>query len=334
MLDAGCDPIAMLDAADAGNSDDSVEDENWEMPAGQILRDWLLQRAAGPALPCARLHATLQPALSTELENTSKALIAGEHDLGTLTLPGGTFSSRLLAATRIADATALGFVMGHYRSPVDENALASEAERMLKHRALWPTFLEALHEFRALQESIDRYLGDGQTLLTRAAQSGDLALMDVLIGLGARLNMPAADGDYPLMAAVKNRQWDAAIKLVNLGARHALSDRHARSLAFHVCQGFSQVGGPRDADRAATLIEMLLDQGMAFDQVNPDNQSRARFPTLADLLVSNPQGLIYLATFQGTAMPSGANPARTERLVKAIMDNTRRRGTQQPDRQL
>ena len=334
MLDAGCDPIAMLDAADASKSDDSVEDENWEMPAGQILRDWLLQRAAGPALPCARLHATLQPALSTELENTSKALIVGEHDLGTLTLPGGTFSSRLLAATRIADATALGFVMGHYRSPVNENALASEAERMLKHRALWPTFLEALHEFRALQESIDRYLGDGQTLLTRAAQSGDLALMDVLIGLGARLNMPAADGDYPLMAAVKNRQWDAAIKLVNLGARHALSDRHARSLAFHVCQGFSQVGGPQDADRAATLIEMLLDQGMAFDQVNPDNQSRARFPTLADLLVSNPQGLIYLATFQGTAMPSGANPARTERLVKAIMDNTRRRGTQQPDRQL
>jgi hypothetical protein len=55
---------------------------------------------------------------------------------------------------------------------------------------------------------------------------------------------------------------------------------------------------------------------------------------LADLLVSNPQSLVYLATFQGTSVPSGANPARTERLLMAIMNNTSRRGTLHPDRLL
>jgi ankyrin repeat protein len=229
---------------------------------------------------------------------------------------------------------ALGFVMGHYRSPADEDALASEAEQMLKRRALWPSFLEAVQDFQALQDNIDRYAGDGHTLLTSASQAGDLALMEVLIGLGARLNMPASNGDMPLMAAVKAGQWDAAIKLLNLGARHALADRQARSLAFHACQGFAHVNDPRQADRAATLIEMLLDRNVAFDQVNPDPQSRKRCPTLADLLVSNPQSLVYLASFQGTSMLSGANPMRTERLVRAIVENTGRRGVQHLDRQL
>jgi ankyrin repeat protein len=337
MLDAGCDPIAMLDAADAtegSKSDDSAEDEKWEMAAREALHGWLLQRAAGPGTPFARLHATLQPAFSMEVENASQALIAGQHDLATLTLSGGTFSSKLLVATRLANATALGFALGHYRSLADEDALASDAERMLKRGALWPLFLEALQDFRALQDDIDRYGKDGQTMLTSAAQGGDLARMDVLIGLGARLNMPAADGDMPLMAAVKAGQWDAAIKLLNLGARHALADRQARSLAFHACKGFAQVTDPRQADRAATLIEMLLDKNVAFDQVNPDPQSRARCPTLADLLVSNPQSLVYLASFQGTSMPSGANPARTQRLVWAIVDNTGRRGVQHADRRL
>ena len=101
-----------------------------------------------------------------------------------------------------------------------------------------------------------------------------------------------------------------------------------------VCQGFAQLTDSRQADRAATLLEMLLDRNVAFDQVNPDPQSRARFPTLADLLASNPQSLVYLATFQGTSVPSGANPARTERLLMAIMNNTSRRGTLHPDRLL
>jgi ankyrin repeat protein len=136
-------------------------------------------------------------------------------------------------ATRLANAAALGFALGHYRSPADEDALASDAERMLKRGALWPSFLDALQDFRALQDDIDRYGNDGQTMLTSAAQGGDLARMEVLIGLGARLNMPAADGDMPLMAAVKAGQWDAAIKLLNLGARHALADRQARSPFMH-----------------------------------------------------------------------------------------------------
>ena len=338
ILDAGCDPIAMLDAIDASDDDDDDDDntknENWELTARETLHHWLLQRAARPGLSNACLHAALRPASSVELENTSKALIAGEHDLDTLTLPAGAFSSRLFAATRLADAMALGFAMGHYRSSVDENALASEAQRMLEREALLPLFLTALQEFQILQDNIDRYTGDGHTLLSSAAQAGDLALMEVLIGLGARLNMPAANGDMPLMAAVKARQWDAAIKLLNLGARHALADRQARSLAFHVCQGFAQLTGSRQADRAAMLIEMLLDRNVAFDQVNPDPQSRARFPTLADLLASNPQSLVYLATFQGTSVPSGANPARTERLLRAIVDNTGRRGTRHADRRL
>lgn len=338
ILDAGCDPIAMLDAADASDdvvdSDDNTKNENWRLTARETLRDWLLQRAARPGLSSACLHAALQPASSAEMENTSKALIAGEHDLDTLTLPAGAFSSRLFAATRLADAMALGFAMGHYRSSVDENALASEAERMLEREALLPSFLTALQEFQILQDNIDRYTGDGHTLLTSATQAGDLALMDALIGLGARLNMPAANGDMPLMAAVKARQWDAAIKLLDLGARHALADRQARSFAFHVCQGFAQLSDSRQADRAATLLEMLLDRNVAFDQVNPDPQSRARFPRLADLLVSSPQSLVYLATFQGTSVPSGANPARTERLLRAIMNNTSRRGTLHPDRGL
>lgn len=342
ILDAGCDPIAMLDTADAGdgdgdgdsNSDDSTEGENCGMAARETLHRWLLQRAARPGLSCACLHAALQPASSAELEHTSKALIAGEQDLDTLTLPAGAFSSRLFAATRLADAMALGFAMGHYRSSVDENALASEALRMLEREALFPSFLTALQQFQILQDNIDRYTGDGHTLLTSAAQAGDLALMDALIGLGARLNMPAANGDMPLMAAVKARQWDAAIKLLHLGARHALADRQARSLAFHACQGFAQLSDSRQADRAATLIEMLLDRNVAFDQVNPDPQSRTRFPRLADLLVSSPQSLVYLATFQGTSVPSGANPARTEKLLRSIMNNTSRRSTFHPDRRL
>lgn len=335
ILDSGCDPIAMLDAADASDDDDdSNGNENWRLTARETLHDWLLQRAARPSLSSACLHAALQPASSAEMENTSKALVAGEHDLDTLTLPASAFSSRLFAATRLADAMALGFAMGHYRSSVDENALASEAERMLEREALLPSFLTASQEFQILQDNIDRYTGDGHTLLTSAAQAGDLALMDALVGLGARLNMPAANGDMPLMAAVKARQWDAAIKLLDLGARHALADRQARSLAFHVCQGFAQLSDSRQADRAATLLEMLLDQNVAFDQVNPDPQSRARFPRLADLLFSSPQSLVYLATFQGTSVPSGANPARTERLLRAIMNNTSRRGTLHPDRGL
>jgi ankyrin repeat protein len=339
ILDAGCDPIAMLDAADAidrdeDDDDDSTGNEKWRLTAREILHDWLLKRAARPGLSSACLHTALQPASSAELENTSKALIAGEHDLDTLTLPAGAFSSRLFAATRLAGAMALGFAMGHYRSSVDENALASEAERMLEREALLPSFLTALQEFEILQDNIDRYTGDGHTLLTSAAQAGDLALMDALIGLGARLNMPAANGDMPLMAAVKARQWNAAIKLLALGARHALADRQARSLAFHVCQGFAQLTDSLQADRAATLIEMLLDRNVAFDQVNPDLQSRVRFPRLADLLASNPQSLVYLASFQGTSVPSGANPSRTERLLRAIMNNTSRRGTLHPDRRL
>jgi hypothetical protein len=71
MLDAGCDPIAMLDAADAtdaSKSDDGAEDEKWEMAAREALHGWFLQRAAGPGTPFARLHATLQPAFSMEVE--------------------------------------------------------------------------------------------------------------------------------------------------------------------------------------------------------------------------------------------------------------------------
>lgn len=343
ILDAGCDPIAMLDAAesaDAADSMDSTDDQSsaarkdLATAAVDTLNRWLLQRASSPALPCPRLHATLRPADPVDVDNASAALIAGEHDIASLVLPAGLSSARQRTAAHLANATALGFALGHYRSLADQGALDGNVERLLKRKALWTLFVPAVQEFQALQDNIDRYCDDGQTMLTRAAQSGDPALMDVLVGLGARLNVPAADGDYPLMAAVKSRQWDAAIKLINLGARHALSDRHARSLAFHVCQGFAQVGGPQDADRAATLIEMLLDRDTAFDQLNPDPQSRMRYPTLADLLASNPQSFIYLATFQGTAIVSGANPARTERLVKAILDNTHRRGTQQADRQL
>lgn len=337
ILDAGCDPNAMLDAAafaHAADQERGDHERKWADDACGLLANWLQQRAWTPALHCPRLHATLHPARSSEVNQIVMALIAGEHDIASLHPPAGSFATRQSAAACLADAAALGFVLGHYRSPVDEEALDGDAKRHLKQKKLWPLFVPAMQQFQALQDAIDRYCEDGQTLLTRAAQAGNLALVDVLIGLGARLNMPAADGDYPLMAAVKNRQWDVAIKLIKLGARHELADRQARSLAFHVCQDFTQLGGPPDADRAATLIEMLLDRDVAFDQVNPDPQTRKRFPRLADLLVSNPQSLVYLASFQGTATPSGANPARTERLIKAILDNTGRRGTQQTDRRL
>jgi hypothetical protein len=231
-----------------------------------------------------------------------------------------------LGKQRLLHSLALGFMRGHHCAAGDAQQLDPGIRVALQQAELWTPFLEALAASTTIQEDIDRFQGHGHTLLTQAAQSGNIKVIDILAKLRADIHLPDSKGDTALLAAAKARQWDACACLLQLGAKPNRTDRDGCSSLFHIARAFTEVSDSVQADHLASLIESLLKAGFVFDQANPDTQTRGACPTLADLLCSNPQSLAYLALFEGSEA-TGANPARTMQFVQAIMANTHRRRT-------
>src|SRR5690606_38019087 len=108
-----------------------------------------------------------------------------------------------------------------------ENELYLKATPNLTPR-LTPYISMALQLPRVFEaEGLNRLIpGARDTLLTRAAKTGDLAAAEQLLNLGAHVNQINADGYSPLMAAVEMQH----LELVRLLLQHGAKPNQSRYL--------------------------------------------------------------------------------------------------------
>lgn len=72
----------------------------------------------------------------------------------------------------------------------------------------------------------------GMTPLIYAARSGCVACIDALLDAGADIDLPNPDGVTPLMTAIDNVRFDAAMRLIERGANPHLSDWWGRTALY------------------------------------------------------------------------------------------------------
>lgn len=217
----------------------------------------------------------------------------------------------------LANAIALGFTAGHYRStpPPLWQALqqgqawlaglafgASESRQdaieldagishELEAMGLWNEFLNTLETLRKLKADPDGVHLDNLTLLGWAARDGDLPMIRYLVALGANIHLRSPNGDAPILAAARAGQWAACAELLSLGAMPYRVDRNGYPALFHIASAFA------NSDTAslalARLIRYLRLKHFRFDipVPNPDDETRTENPTvlISDILVSNPE---------------------------------------------
>ena len=150
----------------------------------------------------------------------------------------------------LANAIALGFTAGHYRStpaPLWQPVLQTRAWlaglafganqsrqeaieldagicHQLESMNLWNGFLDAAENLRWLQADPDAAQLDKLTMLGYAARDGDLSMIKTFIGMGANIHLRSANGDAPILIAAKAGQWAACAELVSLGAMPLMVD--------------------------------------------------------------------------------------------------------------
>jgi hypothetical protein len=133
-----------------------------------------------------------------------------------------------------------------------------------------------------------RWVGDPapETPLHWAASSNDVAVLDALLDAGADIEAPGAvlGGGSPLADACGFRNWDAARRLVERGARTRLKDAAALGLVDRVDAAFSDPVPP-DGDEIAQAFwsachggqphtaEYLLEHGADINRVGWDDKT-------------------------------------------------------------
>jgi len=118
-------------------------------------------------------------------------------------------------------------------------------------------------------DNINRWQVSGQTLLTRAAQAGDLPLVEALITCGAASHLPDQHGNNALHAAVKAGKWSVCSYLIKRGANPNSSDRSGVSSLTYLAQAFA-TGDEETAMIVAKIIAPLLAKGYRLDRVIED----------------------------------------------------------------
>ncbi len=168
-----------------------------------------------------------------------------------------------------------------------------------------PTSVELLVQAGANVNA--RFRGDHEeTPLHWAASSDDVGVLDALLDAGADIEAPGAviGGGTPLADARGYKQWRAAFRLVERGARTTLVDAATLGLLDRVSGAFAngEPPGPDDVDAAfwgachggrTETAEFLLGHGAQLNRVPPwaqltplDAAERERAEDLVTLLRS------------------------------------------------
>ena len=134
--------------------------------------------------------------------------------------------------------------------------------------------------------NINRWQTSGQTLLTCAAQAGDLLLVEALTKCGATIYLPDQHGNNALHAAVKAGQWSVCGHLLALGANPNTSDRSGVSTLAYLAQAFAE-DDEQTADIVATLLAPLLAKGHRLDHFVNDPDDLEEVITILDILRSD-----------------------------------------------
>lgn len=100
---------------------------------------------------------------------------------------------------------------------------------------------------------------DGGTLLTAAAEKGDLEAVKKYIQEGAMVDLPKRNGEAPLLLAMKKQNFEIAEYLINCGASVNCSDN----------SGWSPLMSAARWDNVQTLY-MLISNGANLSSTNSD----------------------------------------------------------------
>ena len=189
----------------------------------------------------------------------------------------------------LANAIALGFTAGHYRSapgPLWQPLLQTRAwlaglafgakqsrqeaieldagiSGQLESMGLWNGFLNALEELRQMKADPDDGQLDKLTLLGYAARDGDLSMIKTFIGMGANIHLRSPNGDAPILIAAKAGQWAACAELVSLGAMPLMVDSKGYPALYYIASAFADSNTATLA--LARLIRYLRLNNVRFD---------------------------------------------------------------------
>ena len=147
-------------------------------------------------------------------------------------------------------------------------AYHTKPEHDLIHHALRASRLIDEYEkskFHLSPDNINRWQISGQTLLTRAAQAGDLMLVTALVDCGAALHLPDEHGNNALHAAVKAGAWSVCSYLLALGANPNTSDRSGISTLNYLAEAVAE-SDPETAILVESLITPLLAKGYRLNR--------------------------------------------------------------------
>ncbi|MDB5757905.1 MAG: hypothetical protein JWM30_1194 [Burkholderia sp.] len=302
------------------------------MPESPGIRDWKLYESLRASLPLARKTPITKPAPSPEekycllrqivrpgtcadlavaslapnrdpldaqraswLEQQCMAVILGTcaaSDVpfllqSTMPLPAWCQSS-------LANAIALGFTAGHYRStpaPLWQPLLqtrawiaglafgAKQSRRdaiefdggichQLESMGLWNGFLNAAEDLRWLKADPDAAQIDKLTMLGYAARDGDLSMIKTFIRMGANIHLRSPNGDVPIHIAAKAGQWAACAELVFLGAMPLMVDSKGYPALHYIASAFADSNTVTLA--LASLIRYLRLKNVRFDIAAPN----------------------------------------------------------------
>jgi ankyrin repeat protein len=226
------------------------------------------------------------PLAELALQTFCKSLATGEFNLESIAsvigVVGGMPSS---AQQAVARALALAWVCGAQMGPGTLDAL--------KVVGLQATYEADRRKFLVIQANINRYQANGQTLLTQAALAGDIEMIGILVRLRANVQLPNQSGHNAAAVAASAGQFAAVAELLSHGIHANKAGPDGRSAQYYVAAAIADSNGP-DVKAMASLVRYLLRKGYRFNAANPVYASSKQYPTLADLLASNPERLLAL----------------------------------------
>jgi ankyrin repeat protein len=187
-----------------------------------------------------------------------------------------------LFSSALVQTPAVAIKLGGYPTKSDQNFIDEQLNAFL--------LLDAYKKGQSCLDSgnINRWQTSGQTLLTRAAQAGDLPLVEALITCGAAIYLPDQHGNNALHAAVKAGKWSVCSHLLALGANPNTSDRSGVSTLTYLAQAFAR-GDEQTAAFVASLLGPLLAKGHRLDRVinDPDDLEEGTETTILKILRSD-----------------------------------------------
>ena len=106
----------------------------------------------------------------------------------------------------------------------------------------------------------------GLTPLLIAARSGCVGCIDAILDAGEPVDRPSPDGVTPLMLAIDNTRYEAAMRLLDRGANPHLQDWWGRTALYLVVDMQSYPSGVEEPpEEALALIRRLLDADVAVN---------------------------------------------------------------------